>query len=191
MKVIVVISFSTYYVATCTIWQLFLLSRFWINNIIWFLSYKKALPWDWMLQFLSWKCLLNQQSQKRPSKKSCGYYNMVHQWPMEVGSIKSPMGSAFRASIGHSTTWVGVVNWEKFALGRRFSVIFGEASLSRKIRFGKVAKIPSWSIFESKFLAWKVAEMPSWNWMNQLQKLGEMFSLFFLQAEILSQNFSF
>ena len=104
MKVIVVISFSTYYVATCTIWQLFLLSRFWINNIIWFLSYKEALPWDWMLQFLSWKCLLNQQSQKRPSKKSCGYYNMVHQWPMEVGSIKSPMGSAFRASIGHSTT---------------------------------------------------------------------------------------
>ena len=29
---------------------------------------------------------------------------MVHQWPMEAGNIKSPMGSAFRASIGHSTT---------------------------------------------------------------------------------------
>ena len=85
--------------------QLFLLSRFWINYIIWFLSYKKAVPWDWMLQFFSFKYLLTQQSQKRLSKKSCGYYNMVHQWPMEVGSIKSPMGSAFRASIGHSTTW--------------------------------------------------------------------------------------
>ena len=107
-------------------------------------------------------------------------------WP-RLNPLLNIIGSQRRLS-----SWrVGVVNWEKFALGRRFSVIFGEASLSRKIHFGKVAEILSWSIFESKFLAWKVAEMPSWNWMNQLQKLAEMFSLFFLQAEILSQNFSF
>ena len=29
---------------------------------------------------------------------------MVHQSPMEIGSIKSPMGSDFRASVRHSTT---------------------------------------------------------------------------------------
>ena len=98
-------------------------------------------------------------------------------WP-RLNPLLNIIGSQRRLS-----SWrIGVVNWEKFALGRWFSVIFGEASLSRKIHFGKVAEILSWSIFESKFLAWKVAEMPSWNWMNQLQKLAEMFSLFFFAS---------
>ena len=57
-----------------------------------------------MLQFCSCKYLLIPQSQKRLSKKSCGCYNMVHQWPIEVESIISPMGSSFRVSSGHSTT---------------------------------------------------------------------------------------
>ena len=105
MKVLLVITLNTNYATICTIRQLFLLSRFWISYISRFHSYKKAIPWDKMLQFCSCKYLLIPQSQKRLSKKSCGCYNMVHQWPIEVESIISPMGSAFRASSGHSTTW--------------------------------------------------------------------------------------
>ena len=76
---------------------------------------------------------------------SCGYYDMVHQWPMEVGSIQSPMGPALgpalniaRREKGYLTFYGSLNRWYCIKnSGAYFLIRLNKEHISVKVKYVK------------------------------------------------------